>query len=907
MEPHVNKAAAAATLAAPSVSSSSQKASSASFSHQERFPHWSSVFMVLRRWWCALLACAAARRAPKSVTPRSPKFLPNARPFRAEWAENMRDLSIEAVRLVVNINRVAPTSKALAKNTELGDPEPHHSRIGRLLRLLGQKHKATFNLALLELRIDKEAGDEQIREIVGALIRSGVNHPETGDVFWPIVPHDGQDKDRKLNIVKMWAVHVPKSVTDDPRYFLEMLLLECGCFHEERNVVKRCLRMDLLFSQTVPTVEEFDLVRVNDIERNGYKFTDGCGRISQKLFNAMQDRFAALVGGDLIPTGCSACIIRVLGYKGLVYVDPTLTGARLALPESMRKFATPFVDDMTMMPKGTTPSRTLTCKACPIEVVEWSRKTEARVPQQIMMLLEARNPKAATHVLTSAENELRQLQDKTNFFRMQATKRMEKNSKCVTKRPFMDLTEVCLRKLQLGISPECDTHLKRRILKAAKNHAAQITKRVPVSKSWYALQVPDWTGSLPPGYCLALWEKPGSFLTLAKCPCYEPGNVRRLKVADPAKFPELQHMKDVVVISTQGERPESDMAAGADYDGDKPFVSSNPALVPEDDVTPQSYCADKLQHNTSTNAADAGLEEDLLHYIMSNLDSTLGYLDYHMMRLAAKGSDRMRTDNYKCLAKMFSQEVDAPKTGSRVSKSDIDAKIANAPGNKEFEFQCFELDDYNNLAEKPGRQDRVKVKGSTLVSKVFATAKDVYDKLNGDELSMKAPQRLDAKLMVAWEEIPMARKGILRQAGRGIYLRFQKEASPVALYAFSRRKHRNDVREAVYQDLDQKKESSPYSRFLEKLYNDFQEEVQHLASPESAAPGEELALALYIEKYDGLVRSGASDTNDFPWCIVGKELLQILEKGCLTIPTVPERLLNGFTAHRRRHGRSDGG
>lgn len=827
----------------------------------------------------------------------------------------MRDLSIEAVTLIVNISKAAPlasvaarrNSKALEKTIELGEAEPHHSRIARLLKLLGKQHNVTFRLALLELQIDKEACAEQIREIVGALFRSGANHPETGDVFLPIVPHDGHDKNRKFKMVKLWAVHVPSSVTDDPRYFLEMLLLECGCFQEERNVVKRCLRMDLLFSQAVPTVEEFHLVRVKDIERNGYNFTDGCGRVSQKLFSAMKERFTVLVGSHLIPAECSACVIRVLGYKGLVYVDLTLTGSVLVLPESMRKFATPFVDDMTTVPDGATPSRLLRCKGCPIEVVEWSRKTEASVPQQIMMLLEARNPKATMSVLESAEKALGQLHDKTEFFRAEALKRAQRNFiKHGASQKFMDSTEVCLRKLHLGCSPDSDTHLKKHILKIAKSHAAKLTKKVHMRASWYVLQVPDWTGTLPPKHCLAPWVKPGSFLTFAKCPCYEPGNVRRVKVANPADYPELQHLKDVLVLSTQGERPESDMAAGADYDGDKPFVSTHPDLVPLHDVTPQTYGA--VKPHTPPAAADAGSEKDLLHYVMSNLDSTLGFLDYHMMKLAAKGSDRMDTKNYKSLAYMFSQEVDAPKTGCRVSKDDIDAKVGNSTGNKEFQFQCFELDDFNNLSEKSGRQDKEKVIGSTLVSKVFSKAKDVYDKLNGEELSLKPPHMLDPKLNAAWEKIPTARRDVLRQAGKRIYSKFKMEASAVMQYGNSRRKHHNVVREVVNQYLDQQKQSNPYSRFLEALYDKFLDEVRHLASPGSAAPGEEMALALYMEKYDGLVRSGASDSNDFPWCIVGKELLQIVEKGCLAIPTVPHRLPHGFAAHRqRRSGRSDGG
>jgi hypothetical protein len=73
----------------------------------------------------------------------------------------------------------------------------------------------------------------------------------------------------------------------------------------------------------------FHLVRISDIERNGYCFTDGCGRVSPDLFEAMTARYAELVTPTScrIPEHCSTCQMRVLGYKGIVMVDPALGNA----------------------------------------------------------------------------------------------------------------------------------------------------------------------------------------------------------------------------------------------------------------------------------------------------------------------------------------------------------------------------------------------------------------------------------------------------------------------------------------------------------------------------------------------------------------------------------------------------
>jgi hypothetical protein len=91
-----------------------------------------------------------------------------------------------------------------------------------------------------------------------------------------------------------------------------------------------------------------------------------------------------------------------------MYVEPTLPHTYSVLPKCMHMFATPLIHDITIVPE----CGPLRCKACPIEVVDRSRNTEACMPRQIMMLLEARNPKATASVLRSAENALCRLQSR---------------------------------------------------------------------------------------------------------------------------------------------------------------------------------------------------------------------------------------------------------------------------------------------------------------------------------------------------------------------------------------------------------------------------------------------------------------------------------------------------------------
>ena len=57
--------------------------------------------------------------------------------------------------------------------------------------------------------------------------------------------------------------------------------------------------MELLVSITVPTSQEYIITIIPDIERNGYAFTDGCGRISAELLKGVQASFCKHLDGRL--------------------------------------------------------------------------------------------------------------------------------------------------------------------------------------------------------------------------------------------------------------------------------------------------------------------------------------------------------------------------------------------------------------------------------------------------------------------------------------------------------------------------------------------------------------------------------------------------------------------------------
>lgn len=112
-----------------------------------------------------------------------------------------------------------------------------------------------------------------------------------------------------------------------------------GDLSKLKSVAKKAKRIGLLFSsaEMALTLSPNRCEDINDINFNGYNFTDGCGLISVQLANQLvQRRRIAFRGQRYRP---SVFQIRYRGYKGVLTLDPALTGQiQVQFRESMRKF-----------------------------------------------------------------------------------------------------------------------------------------------------------------------------------------------------------------------------------------------------------------------------------------------------------------------------------------------------------------------------------------------------------------------------------------------------------------------------------------------------------------------------------------------------------------------------------------
>jgi hypothetical protein len=112
-----------------------------------------------------------------------------------------------------------------------------------------------------------------------------------------------------------------------------------GDLSKLKSVGKKAKRIGLLFSSADMALElpPKRCEDIEDVKRDDYIFTDGCGLISPQLARRLvQDRNIIFRGRRYLP---AVFQIRYRGYKGVLTLDRTLQGQiQVQFRESMRKF-----------------------------------------------------------------------------------------------------------------------------------------------------------------------------------------------------------------------------------------------------------------------------------------------------------------------------------------------------------------------------------------------------------------------------------------------------------------------------------------------------------------------------------------------------------------------------------------
>ncbi|KAJ0561145.1 putative RNA-directed RNA polymerase [Helianthus annuus] len=470
-----------------------------------------------------------------------------------------------------------------------------------------------------------------------------------------------------------------------------------------KNIAKCAARMGQCFSSTYATVDvprhEVNM-KLEDIKRNNYTFSDGIGKISPELALEVAEKL------QLTDNQPCAYQIRYAGCKGVVACWPNKEGENFKL--SLRRSMNKFESDHTVL-----------------EICSWTRLQPGFLNRQIITLLSA-------------------LDVKDEIFWDMQMKMVEKLNLMLenTEVAFDVITASCAESgntasimLGSGFDPKTEPHLRGMLssIRVAQLEDLREKSRIFVNDGRWLMGCFDELGVLEQGQCFIQVSNPSvencfakhgsrfsettSNLTviegtviIAKNPCLHPGDVRVLKAVN---VPGLEHLFDCLIFPQKGDRPHTDEASGSDLDGDLYFVTWDENLIPPSKRSwpPMEYTAAEAKELTRDVRT-----ADIVDFFTKNMvNDSLGTIcNAHVVH--ADLSDDGALDE-KCLklAELAATAVDFPKTG----------KIVNMPAQlKPKQYPDF-----------MGKENFQSYKSEKILGKLYRQIKDFYNSDNNTPCS----------------------------------------------------------------------------------------------------------------------------------------------------------------------------
>ena len=372
-----------------------------------------------------------------------------------------------------------------------------------------------------------------------------------------------------------------------PHLSTEKIRKWMGLFTEIKTVPLYLARLGQCFSTTRAIQSaKTKLVEIQDIERHGYNFTDGIGKISPFLAHLVASELGILQHLEEPP---SVFQIRAGGCKGVVAVWPTPGPTEIYIRKSQYKFP---------------------AKHEGLEIIRWSQYACANLNRQLILILSALgvpDEVFSQKLRLQLSNLERAMGDgKTALAILQ--KDIDHNQMTLV------LASMILNGFQKAEEPFCISLLQ--LWRAWSIKYLKEKARITISGGALLLGCVDETGILrghyndtPSPLTDALIDIKAKFvpeifiqlsknahgkpevitgpMLLARNPSLHPGDVRIVCGVD---VPELHHLRDVVVLPQTGDRDIASMCSGGDLDGDDFLVIWEKDLLPREwNLEPMDY------------------------------------------------------------------------------------------------------------------------------------------------------------------------------------------------------------------------------------------------------------------------------------------------------------------------------
>lgn len=432
-----------------------------------------------------------------------------------------------------------------------------------------------------------------------------------------------------------------------------------GTFSHINVVAKYAARLGQCFSTTraIRGLSAPDLVKIPDIERNGYCFTDGVGKISPFLAQMIAEELKLRTN-----SAPSAFQFRLGGCKGILVVSPDAKNNEVHIRKSQQKF--------TAVYNG-------------LEIIRCSQFSSATLNRQTITILSSLGVKDEVFLNMLSE----QLSDYQNAMSNNTIALNLLNRYIDDNYMTINIASMILNGFMTEKEPFVLSllHLWRAwSIKLLKEKA-----KIIVENGAFVLGCVDETNTLrgytkPTVACGTTYkedELPQIFIQVpnrentgqynviegiclvGRNPSLHPGDLR---VVQAVNVPALHHLRDVVVFPQSGERDVPSMCSGGDLDGDDFFVIWDKNLQPSEwNCEPMSYAA--LAPVTLKRPVKV---RDLLKFFVKYMknDSLPTIAHAHLAQADLLGNG---IKDPKCLelAELHSKAVDYVKTGQPANMS----------------------------------------------------------------------------------------------------------------------------------------------------------------------------------------------------------------------------------------------
>jgi len=244
-----------------------------------------------------------------------------------------------------------------------------------------------------------------------------------------------------------------------------------------------------------------------------------------------------------------------------------------------------------------------------------------------------------------------------------------------------------------------------------------------------------------------------------------------------------------------------------------------------------------------------------------------GRINNALMRAASEGKEKMQTPEYAELARCFSQEIDAIKSGQHVKMDRVtkleDKLLALPHGRSPAEPKFLAYDEYLKL-KNPNLSQRL-MEVDSLIGKVFARGFQQHERL---ACIRHIVHKLDSDLEVAWGRQDENLKTRLLLSAKNFWIAYKNQRQRSS-HSESQEVPRGELRREALKRYNAPR-IAPRDTFIQ--------DQRKLACDRAHALGVDLewfALAMYMEKYQPLMQNAQLDRCSFPWDLVAQELISI--------------------------------